>query len=34
MPPVAVKGKSEPVATFAIESYDATRGRPTADVAT
>jgi len=30
MPPVAVKGKSEPIATFAIESFDATRGRPTA----
>ena len=30
MPPVAVKGKSEPVATFAIESFDPTRGRPTA----
>jgi len=34
MPPVAVKGKSEPVATFAIESYDPARGRPTAPVAT
>jgi len=34
MPPVAVKGKSEPVATFAIESYDPSRGRPTADVVT
>ena len=29
MPPVAVKGKSEPVATFAIESFDPRRGRPT-----
>ena len=28
MPPVPVKGKSEPVATFAIESFDPTRGRP------
>jgi adenylate cyclase len=29
MPPVAVKGKTEPVATFAIESFDPKRGRPT-----
>jgi adenylate cyclase len=33
MPPVAVKGKSEPVATFAIESYDPARGRAAAEVA-
>ena len=24
MPPVAVKGKTDPIATFAIESYDST----------
>jgi class 3 adenylate cyclase len=28
MPPAAVKGKSEPIATFAIEAFDATRARP------
>jgi adenylate cyclase len=28
MPPMAVKGKTEPVATFAIESFDPKRGRP------
>jgi len=27
MPPVAVKGKTEPIATFAIESFDANSGR-------
>jgi len=25
MPPVAVKGKAEPIATFAIDSYDERR---------
>ena len=28
MPPAAVKGKSEPIATFAIEAFDAARARP------